>query len=385
MKKLIIVCLLAGTVTSLFAQTGGWTYYAGMSKSDQIFNPVNTNWLRHRFIVDLEKGNRVDIQVANKAQFLSLLNMDSIFQKVASDLKPLKDSLSSELHNKRIDYTTDLAGNTKIRTRIYDRSSSHYVIQKGELAALKVEQDTLVISGFIKQEKAERISFRGIYNTFPYRITLLLNNYEQLSNYLNGNLNIILEQIRSEWNSYSKWTPEKNWKYNLYGSYNNTQNPSMNQRIRNIWNRNQYRSSFAPYVHIAAQGINGRFSPSVAIGVELINSFNYIENHFQLYWEPYFFFDKTIAGKNKLFRNDFVSFQHTSTTFTDNEKNKVRFSQIFSAGYLVHRSGNYLEKNTFKFGVPGLQYQFLFLHPEFVFNDLLKNFHPSLKLMLYLD
>lgn len=380
----MIVCLLAGTGTSLSAQTDGWTYYTGMTKSDQVFNPVNSNWLRHQFIINLEKGNQVNIQVANKTQLLSLLNIDSILQKVSTVLKPLKDSLNNELNNIRIDYTIDQADNIKIRTRIYDRPVSHYVIQKGELSALKIEQDTLVISGVLKQEKAERISFRGINNTLPYRITLLLNNYEQLSNLLNGSLNGILEQIRSEWNSYSKWTPEKNWKYNLYGYYN-TQDPSNHQRLRNSWNRNQYHSSFAPYVHIAVQSINGRYSPSVATGLEFINSINNTENHFQLYWEPYFYFDKTSTGKNKMFRNDFISFQHTSTTFADNEKSKVRFGQIFSAGYLVHRSGNYLEKNTFKFGVPGVQYRFLFLHPEFVFNDLFKNFHPSLKLMLYLD
>jgi len=384
MKKILLVCLASGMVTVLPAQSEGWTYYQGITKSDQLFNPVNTNWLRHRFIIDLEKGNRVDIQVANKIQLLRLLNIDSIFLKVIADLKLLKDSLAGELFSKRIDYTTDMAGYVKIRTRIYDRTVSHYVIQKGEVAALKVEQDTLVISGFIKLEKAERISLRGIYNTFPYRITALLNNYEQLENYLNGNLNIMMEQIRSEWNSYSKWTPEKNWKYNLYGYYN-TADPGKNRRIKNTWNRNQYHSSFAPYVHIAVQGINGRYSPSVATGMEYIKSYGNTENHFQLYWEPYFYFEKTNTGKNKLFRNDFVSFQHTSTTFSDNEKNKVRFSGLFSAGYLIHRSGDYLEKNTFKFGVPGVQFRFLFLHPEFVFNNLFKNFHPGLKLMLYLD
>ena len=84
-------------------------------------------------------------------------------------------------------------------------------------------------------------------------------------------------------------------------------------------------------------------------------------------------------------RNDFISFQHVSETRDQKDKFKITYNQIFSVGYLVHRDGNSLNANTFKFGLPGARYRDLFVHPEFVFNNFFKNFQPSLKMMIYLD
>jgi hypothetical protein len=383
MKRLFIVCLAMGISILVFSQNPVWVYSPGMTKSDQTFSTYSNPQLRHRFIIELDKGNSVEIRVHNKEHFLRLINIDSLIQFISTSLKLLKDSLSgNELANRRIDFTTDAGGVTRIRTRIYTPAANHYVLQKNELAALKIEQDTIVVSGFLKGA-AEKISFQGIYAVFPYRITFLLNNYDQLDNYLNSSLAGIMEQIRSEWNVYKPWSDKANRRFNLYGYYS-TVDPSRNRRLKNIWTSEQYRTYIAPYVHIAAQGINGRFSPSVAAGLEFIASQGRSENHYQLFWEPHFYFDHT-NDKNKLVRNDFITFQHTNATYEANDKKNIRFSQILSAGYLIVRKGNYFEKNTFKFGLPGMRYRDVFLHPEFLFNDLFKNFQPSLKLMVYLD
>ncbi len=392
MKRLMLLCLLAGTVLSMSAQSNnwiynqssGWTYLEGMNRSDQYFNPINRNWLRHQFIIDLAGGNRMIIQMASKSQLPQLLNMDSVLLQVQTVINELKDSLKLTTNNLKLDYSTDFSGITRIRTQIYPSTRQHYVIKQKELASLKIEQDTIVISGMIKKSTAERIDYRGIYYSLPYTITLLLNTYEQLATLLNGNLGPVMEQIRSEWNSNEKWSSENNWKYNLTGYYNLT-DPSKNSRIRNTWSRNRYNSTFAPYVHLGIQSINGRFSPSVAAGIELINSYKNSNNQFQLFWEPHFYFDPTTAGKNKMYRNDFISFQYVTVTYDNTERNKVLFNQLFSIGYLVSRRGDFLEPNTFKMGLPGARYRDVFLHPEFVFNKFLKNFQPSLKLMLYLD
>lgn len=383
MNRLLIVCLAMGISPFMFAQSPVWTYSPGMTKSDQTFNTSPNPQLRHRFIIELDKGNSMEIRVHNKEHFLRLINIDSLIQFISTSLKPLKDSLSAnELANRRIDFTTDAGGVIRIRTRIYPPVANHYVIQKNELAALKIEQDTIVVSGFLKNN-TERTRFQGMYAVFPYRITFLLNNYDQLENYLNSSLAGIMEQIRSEWNVYKPWSDEANRRFNLYGYYS-TVDPSRNRRLKNIWTSEQYRTYIAPYVHIAAQGINGRFSPSVATGLEFIASQGKNENHYQLFWEPYFHFDHS-DDKNKLVRNDFITFQQTSATYEGYDKQKIRFSQLFSAGYLVRHKGSYFEKNTFKFGLPGMRYRDVFLHPEFLFNDFFKNFQPSLKLMVYLD
>lgn len=392
MKRLMLLCLLAGTVLSMSAQSNnwiynqssGWTYLEGMSRSDQYFNPVNRNWLRHQFIIDLSGGNRMIVQMASKSQLPQLLNMDSILLQVQSVINELKDSLKTTTNNLKLDYSTDFAGITRIRTQVFPSTRQHYVLQQKELASLKIEQDTIVISGMIKKSTAERIDYRGIYYSLPYKITLLMNNYAQLATLINGNLGPVMEQIRSEWNSNEKWSSENNWRYNLAGYYN-LADPSKNSRIRNTWNRNRFNSTFAPYVHLGVQAINGRFSPSAGAGIEMINSYRNSNNHFQLFWEPYFYFDQTSTGKNKMYRNDFVSFQYVTVTYDNTERNKVLFNQLFSIGYLVSRRGDFLEPNTVKMGLPGARYRDVFLHPEFVFNKFFKDFQPSLKLMLYLD
>lgn len=383
MKKILLSCLVAGIGSVLSAQNPVMNYTPGMSKSDQAFNSFLPSQLRHRFLIELDKGNYAEIRVYNKDHFQQLLNIDSIIQMVNTSLLPLKDSLSGdELTGRRIDFTTDAAGTVRIRTRLYPPAASHYVIQKNQLSALKMEQDTIVVSGYLKG-RVEKVSFSGIYSVFPYRITFYLNHYEQLGNYANAALSATMEQIRSEWNLYKPWSPEANRRLNLYGYYSIT-DPSRNRRLKNTWNNDQYRTSIAPYVHIAVQGINGRFAPSVATGIEFIASQGRSEYHYQLFWEPYFHFDHS-DGKNKLVRNDFLTFQHTNATYESSNRQKISFSQVFNAGFLVRRKGNYFEKNTFKFGLPGMRYRDVFLHPEFLFNDLFKNFQPSLKLMVYLD
>lgn len=383
MKHLFLACIAACTGLLVPAQNPVWTITPGMSKSDQLFNAASPSILRHRFIIELEKGNRMEVFVHNKEHFLKLINIDSILQSVSGALTLLKDSLAgNELANRRIDYNTDLAGVVKIRTIIHNPVKNHYVLQKNELASLKVEQDTIVISGAFKGD-AVRVAFKGIYNLFPYRIMLLLNNYDQLPGLINKGITGIMEQIRSEWNLYKPYSAEANRRFNLYGYYSMT-DPSRNRRINNTWNAERYRTSIAPYVQIAVQAANGYFSPSVGAGIEFVAAQGRSENHYQLFWEPHFNFDHT-GDKNKLVRNDFIVFQHTNATYESNDKQNIRFSQILSVGYLAGRKGNYFEKNTFKIGLPGARYKDVFLHPEFLFNDLFKNFQPSLKLMVYLD
>lgn len=391
MKKFFLACLFTGIATTMSAQQNlsynqqsGWTYYDGMSRSDMYFTPLNKTWLRHNFFIDVPGGNRIIIQVADQQLFQQLMNIDSLIKKTDTVLKELRDSLPAELNNVCIELANDLSGFTRIRTRVYERPQKHFVLKDNELAALKIEQDTIIISGMVRKKEAVKTGYRGIYNVQPYKITILLNNYSELSSLLNQQLGSILEQIRSEWNSNEKWSYERNWRYTLYGYYN-TADPSKNQRLRNIWSKNRYRSSVAPAVQVSMQAINGRFSPAVGAGIEYVTAVNNTDNHFQLFWEPYFYFQQLPSGKNSLYRNDFISFQYFTTNYDNKDRTKILFSQNFSFGYLAGRKGNFLEKNTFKFGLPGARYRDVFLHPEFVFHDLLKDFQPSIKLMLYLD
>jgi hypothetical protein len=376
MKKYFITAMLviAGIQENLCAQiTDGWTYYAGKSKSDILFDVPNTNWLRHRFVIALGKGNSITIQVSDKKNFEGIIN--------------LKDSLQNELTNKRIDFLTDRNNITKIRLQEFQPKGKNYAMVNNELTAMKLEQDTLIILGGYTAGKAQRIDIQGIYFWLPYKITVLLNDINRLPEYTDGKINIAMEDIKRQWDSYSKWTSKKNYRMNLYAFYNTT-DTKKNISLHEGFSSTRKKFYFEPYVQIGLQNINNTLITSAGAGFSIVNRLkNNGSKNYQLFWEPYFVFDKKADGGFKMRRNDFITFQYTTTqsnTFLPGA-NKVEFNQNLSIGYLIHRSGNFFKENTFKAGLPGAKYKFLLLYPEFIFNGLLKNFQPGLKLILDLD
>src|SRR5664279_5170219 len=103
MKKTICVLMLFTSITgSLCAQT--------VNKSDKTFEvPENIVFNRH-FMLDLGKGNKMDIKVSDISDLERLSNMDSLLQIFVNDITPLKDSLADPLTSKRVDYFTDTKG-----------------------------------------------------------------------------------------------------------------------------------------------------------------------------------------------------------------------------------------------------------------------------------
>jgi hypothetical protein len=390
MKKCFIIAMLVitGVQENLCAQVNlGWTYYAGKSKSDMLFDVPNTNWLRHRFVIALDKGNSITIQVSDKKNFESISNLDSMLKEVIRQLQPLKDSLQNELTNKRIDFLTDRNNITKMRLQEFQPKGKSYAVVNNELTTLKMEQDTLIILGGYTAEKAQRIDIQGIYFWLPYKITVLLNDINRLSEYTDGKINIAMQDIKQQWDSYTKWTSKKNYRMNLYAFYNTT-DTKKNLSIRESFGSLRKKFYFEPYVQTGLQNINSTLITSAGAGFGIVNRLkNNGTKNYQLFWEPYFVFGKKADGGFKMRRNDFVTFQYTSSQTGSyfSGTDKIEFNQNLSIGYLIHRSGNFFKENTFKAGLPGAKYKFLLLYPEFIFNGLFKNFQPGLKLILDLD
>ena len=102
-------------------------------------------------------------------------------------------------------------------------------------------------------------------------------------------------------------------------------------------------------------------------------------------WEPYFFFTRDASNKLITERNDFATLRFIQVE--DDERSKGSFEYVgnFSIGYLTYKKGNWFEKNTWKVGLPGVRSGWLQLEPEFYFNNLFKNFSPTLKLTLHYE
>ena len=142
MKKTICLLMLFTSITaSLWAQSNSQTDKAFEVPSNIIFN--------RRFYISLDNGNKMKIELSDIADLDRLANIDSLLQIFLQDIAPLKDSLADPLTAKRIDHVTDAQGRKKIRFQQFQPKGASFLINKGELASLRTEQDTINIIGII--------------------------------------------------------------------------------------------------------------------------------------------------------------------------------------------------------------------------------------------
>jgi hypothetical protein len=311
--------------------------------------------------------------------------MDSIIKAVAKNLSLFKDSLQNEITQKRVDYVNDAAGLVKIRIREHQPDGNSFVLAADGPALLKVEQDTLNILGQRSKDRTGMANAPGAYIQVAYRISFLLNDITKLESFADGTLNAAMVEIKNQWEELKNWSEQNNWRTNLSGFYNQ-ENPALSRRVGEPHFRR--KQSIQPYVQVGLQNVNNILTTSTGVGLQLTNKTRPSQTlRYQLFWEPYFFFDKPGNSKFKMRRNDFVTFQFIISTpgYYIDRNEKVEFNQNLSIGYLIHRSGDYFNETTFKVGLPGAKFKFLRLHPEFIFDGLFKNFQPGLKLFLDLD
>ncbi|MEP6674806.1 MAG: hypothetical protein ABJA78_06615 [Ferruginibacter sp.] len=387
MKKVILFCLLAtAAVTGKLSAQYYDPAYTQMSRTDQVFNVNNAQWLRHKFYISLDKGNHINIQVSDKTGLERMMNMDSLLKEVYSRILLINDSLKNELTNKRIDFAIENNVITRMRFQEFQPKGSSYGFQNKEIVLLKIEQDTINITGYnkIRPKWARPNSNNFIYE--PYRIVILLNNIAELKDYLAVNLNASMQQLKADWDNYKKWTPKRNWDMKLLAVYN-INNPQQNTKLHSV-TYDQSKYHIDPLVQVSVQNVRNLFGPSAGAGLDISKYNSYVrELHFQLLWEPFFFFEKNSSNKTNLMRNDFITFQYKNIREVKpaKEKEAVKYYQQFSLSYLLHKDGEYFEKNTFRTGLPGFQYRNVSLIPEFIFHDFFKQFTPALKLSLYLE
>ena len=110
-KTFIALMLFISILPDLCAQS--------KSKEDKAFEVPENIIINRRFYIDLEKGNKLTIEVTDITDLQRIANIDSLLKVFASDLTPLRDSLSDPLSSKRIDYVTDAQGRKKIRILKY--------------------------------------------------------------------------------------------------------------------------------------------------------------------------------------------------------------------------------------------------------------------------
>jgi len=131
------------------------------------------------------------------------------------------------------------------------------------------------------------------------------------------------------------------------------------------------------------QNYKNYFVPSFSVGVKLI--FSNRERTFKwepgLFWEPHFLFSKNDQGKLRTYRNDFLTLTYGQGGTTDHDIRKdFSFSAVFSIGYLIHHSGDFIEKNTFRLGAGKLKLLKTTIEPSIYFSRFFKGVTPGIRI-----
>lgn len=368
MKKVITVLMLFVSITgSLCAQTS--------DKSDKAFSVPENIIINRRFYIDLEKGNKLKIELTDITDLNRILNIDSLLKIFIADITPLKDSVADPLTSKRIDYLTDEQDRKKIRFQQFQPKGSSFLVANGELASLRTEQDTINIIGIINNppKPSQKISL-----THPryYHLTFYLNNVNELVSYMNGALTEKIATIQSNVNT--------KWPLILGGS---SRYLAKDRTISADKPKGFAAASTGDFITgmitVNVQNYKNYFVPSFSVGTRLTltNRDRTFKWEPGLYWEPHFLFAKDSLGKLRTFRNDFLTLTYGQGGTKDYDPRKeFSFSAVFSLGYLINRKGNYFDKNTFRLGAGKLQLLKTTIEPSLYFNNFFKGVTPGIRI-----
>jgi hypothetical protein len=367
MKKLICFLMLVTSVTgAIFAQDN-------TTKEDKTFD-FPPNYPSRRFTIDLGKGNKMQIEISSMEDLKRFSNMDSVIRTFLADIDPLKDSLGDELLSRRIDYITDSMGRKKIRIQHFKAKGSNFLVKDGDVAALKLEQDTIHFLGTVSF--VAKYTMRKAFNdSRKYRVSFFLNDLSDLASYADGSLNKKVETLQNNINATWITTAKKGTAYLAADRSISARLPKGFTAGGDFLNMR---------VSVDIQNYKNYFVPSFSIGAGIIISTSHFKRDIVLSWDPNFFFAEDSTGKLKTFRNDFLTLTWGQGIVANNEPRKEsHLLFIMSLGYLVHRDGEYFEKNTFRIGAGRLS---LFsgktkIEPVIYFNDFFKGVSPGLRLI----
>jgi hypothetical protein len=371
MKKTIYFLMLFNSITaSLCAQTN--------NEKDKTFEVPENIIINKRFMVDLEKGNKMQIELTDITDLDRVANIDSLLQVFLADIASLKDSLANPLTSKRIDYVADAVGRKKIRFQQFQPKGASFLVDKGELAFLRTEQDTIHLIGIIvnppaPEEKISRTSPRY------YHYTFYLNEMSEISSYMNG---ILAQKISAIQNDYTgKW---------LLVLGTGSHYLKKDKTITADRPRGQTQVGGSDYLvlnfMVNMQNYKNYFVPSFSLGAKLILSNR--DRNFKwepgLFWEPHFIFAKDAQNKLHTYRNDFLTLIYAQGGIKDHDPRKdFSFSAALSLGYLIHREGDYFDKSTFRLGGGKISFSKTTIEPSLYFNDFFRGVTPGIRISQY--
>jgi len=327
-----------------------------------------------KFNFSLNKGEWMTMELSDISDIDRIKNIDSLIKAFKKDIQLLKDSLEDGATGKKIDYYSDASGRKQVRIKNTYPSGNSFIIASEELAVLKITQDTVVIAGIITDapEAVEKMN-RGKERIF--RFTFYLNDYSNIENYSNGDLNSKVAMLRVKNPSI--------WGYKRYTHFVKSDTTiSASAKFGFSHGPGDY---LTPFLTVNLQNYKNHFVPSFNMGATIVLTNRY-GNWFHAIsagWEPQFFFQKNTQGKLETFRNDFITLMYGQGPVNKkNPQEEAHLNGFFTVGYLIRNKGSFYDNNTWRFGY-GIQVKRTRtnIEPLIYFHDFFKGVTPGVRVL----
>jgi hypothetical protein len=219
---------------------------------------------------------------------------------------------------------------------------SSFLVDRGGLAALRTVQDTIHLIGILPNppKPADNTSRT---NPRYYHFSFYLNDWSEIRNYLNGELNAKIKTLQTRINE--KWI--KTW-----GSHHMKADNSITATQRRGYAAGY--SFLTGYLSVNAQNYKNYFVPSFSVGLRatLTNKERSLKWVPGVLWEPHFFFAKDVQDKLKTYRNDFLTLTYAQGGTKEHDPRKeFSFSTHFPLGTWCIIAVIFLTKTVFAWEV----------------------------------
>jgi hypothetical protein len=342
-----------------------------LAPDDQLFE-LTPGTTVVRFWADLGKGNLLRLELSERADLARFENIDSLLLTFFADMKAFRDSLSDPLTGKRIDFLMDTAGLKKVRIRQTRLPANSYLLEDGEPALLRLQQDTIFI---LLPASAGNSHGRGTQEPAYDRLGLFLNRYDDLPNFITAGLNAKLRSMDTHGKIWMDWErPGEKGRWPLKSDHSISSDLS-----------SKYKKYLALRYAVSLQNYKNYFNPSFNLGTTISIEHDNKRKAFSADWEPTFIFSPNAQGRLQTYRNDFLVFGYANTRPKRPDPN-VGFNLdiAFSLGYLIGRQGDYFDKHTFRFcaGNIELARNKIRIQPCMYFYDFFRGVTPGVRITL---
>lgn len=344
------------------------------SSADKVFE-LPPRSIDKRIRIDLGKGNLLFLEMGALSDVRRFSNIDSLLLVFLADMKAFRDSLSDPLTIKRIDYVMDLSGRKRIRILQTRAQGSSFLLEKGDLAALKLEQDTIHIQMVsVAPPGGKGAEVGGLRYD---RLSFIINQYSELETFvttgLNAKLALLQQTVKNNNPGYHRTTRR--------GRLFMDADPSISMANNHEGEEQTFGNQLSLFANVNAQNYKNYFTPSFALGAAVSLNPGANKHTFTATWEPMFFFSSDAQGHKETLRNDFFVLSYMERRI-GKMRRPVGMPLFLSLGYLISRQGDVFEKRSFRFSADRLDlfHGSVSLEPCIYFHDFVRDVTPGIRL-----